>query len=78
MTIVKATPSANGTARPRGRDIADAAIRLRVYVATELRRQCEEAGLDSDQCCSSAVTSTLISLEKQGLRGIPVQTDVVS
>ena len=71
-------PSGNG-ARPaqrvRGRDMADATIRLRVYVAQELRKHGESSGLDQDHWSAAAVTACTISLERQGVRGIGPDVD---
>jgi len=61
---------------PRGRDLCDAAIRLRVYLGKELRKQAEEASLDAEHWGPSAVTALCISLERSGVRGIPVDADV--
>lgn len=63
-------PAAPDRRMPRGRDMADAAVRLRVYLATELRRQCQEHGLEAEHYGPSAVTVLTIALEKQGVRGI--------
>ena len=77
MTIIRNQPAveSNGKPvtvpqRPKGRDLADQAVNLRVYIAVQLRQKCLAAGLESDQYSSGAVTATCISLEKQGIRGI--------
>ena len=69
-----ASPVVKNGRRPTGREVADQAINLRVYLAVQLRSKCESAGLDPDQWSSSAVTALTISLERQGVRGIQDET----
>lgn len=63
--------------RQSGRELAMDAIRLRVYLGVELQRAALECGLDPDHYSAAAVTALCISLERQGVRGIPEDCDVV-
>ena len=77
QTVNGAKPPVTVSKRPTGRELAMNAIRLRVFLGVELRRLADTCQLDPDHYSASAVTSLAISLEKQGVRGIPEECDVV-
>ena len=68
-------PATPAPKRLRGRDMANAAIRLRVYLGKELRHLAESANLEADHWGAAAVTSLCIALERHGVRGIEPEAE---